>query len=128
MASTVTGAREFAAKLRTTNENIGPAVQATLKKGAVNIKRDWRKDIQRSRHFRQVSSAVNFDQRSFSGFGATVFSMEIGLDKGSPGSLGNVVHFGTSRGGGTVGDPMQYLDREAPELAKHLAQDIVKGF
>ena len=69
-----------------------------------------------SRHFGQVASAISYDLQDRAGSVEAV----IGPTKGSPGSLGNIAYFGTSRGGGTVPDPMGALEKEAPSTAEHL--------
>ena len=94
-----------------------------LSRGALNIKRQMAADFEASGNagFRHVGRTVSYDLTTDS---ATELSAEIGPDKPS-GALANVAVFGTSRGGGTVPDPREALDAEAPRFEKAIG-DLVE--
>lgn len=88
-----------------------------VKRGAQNIKNQMVSEARQSRHFGQIASAVHYDITESGG----AIEAEIGYDKGSPGSLANIAVFGTSRGGGTVPDPLGALLDEVPRFEKAVA-------
>lgn len=94
-------------------------VVPVIKRGANEIRNDLSVQMAKSKHFK------GFDDISYDidgdGMGA-----EIGPKKGKPGSGANLAYFGTSRGGGTVEDPIEALMREYENLEKFL-QDAVEG-
>jgi len=106
--------RAFAADMRQVDGSLNRWLKPAVVKGGVNIKAQLRSEANESRHFR-FASAINYDLID-GGLG-----VEVGPEKGSPGSLGNIAYFGTSRGGGTVSDPRGALDAEAPKFAEALA-------
>ena len=93
--------------------------RAVVKRGAVNIKADLRRQMRKSRWFKGFAN-INFDLDA-DGLGA-----EIGPDKPGRGSGANIAYFGTSRGGGSVEDPAEALNREAANFEEHLAAIIDK--
>lgn len=97
--------------------------RAVVERGANNIKRGIRAQASGSRHFGQIAAAVRYDLR---GSGDTI-EAEIGYDKGSPGSLANIAVFGTSRGGGTVADPVLALEAEVPRFEQALLDLVEKS-
>lgn len=88
--------------------------EPVIERGALNIKNQLREEMSASRHFRPVARAISYDR--------TGLEAEIGPERGSPGSLANVAIFGTSRGGGTVPDPIHALEAEAPNVERWLAK------
>lgn len=102
---------------------VGPAVE----KGAHNIKEDLQAQARKSKHFKGMAPGISYTMHT--GIGG-MYAADIGPEKGSPGSLGNIAYFGTSRGGGTVENPEAALQREAPKFEKALADlaaDLVLG-
>ena len=95
-----------------------------LSKGALNIKKQLKKEMFASRHFKGAGSAISYDIKTE----GTSLIADIGpsSEDGSPGNLANIAYFGTSRGGGTVPDPKGALEAEAPNLEKYLL-DLVDG-
>ena len=95
-----------------------------LSKGALNIKKQLKKEMFASRHFKGTGSAISYDIKA----DGTSLIADIGpsSEEGSPGNLANIAYFGTSRGGGTVPDPKGALEAEAPNLEKYLL-DLVDG-
>lgn len=93
-----------------------PEVDAIVKKGAQNIKEDMAAEAKASRHFKGMAGSISYDRQ----YGVGSVGYIIGPDKGRRGgALGNIYYFGTSRGGGS-GDLEGPLNRETPNLAKHL--------
>lgn len=105
---------------------IDRGVRQVVSKGALNIKQDMQARVRESTHFsgRGVAESINYDLRDGNGFSEA----EIGPAKGGPGDLMNVAYFGTSRGGGSVEDPVEAMNREAPRFDKALADLMAKAF
>ncbi len=112
--------REFAARVEGAVQATEKQVEQVISRGALNIKNDLQREMRGSRHFKGVAPGITYDMRSAGGFGGGVIEAEIGPEKGSPGSLANIAYFGSSRGGGTVPDPIGALEREAPNVEKFL--------
>ena len=89
-------------------------------KGALEIKKDLQGQMAGSKHFKGFARGITYDVLDGG------FSAEIGPEKGKPGSGANLGYFGTSRGGGTVEDPIEALLREAPEVERRLS-DLLGG-
>lgn len=106
--------REFAVDMRQIDGALTRHLKPAVRKAGVNIKGQLRSEADSSRHFR-FSSSINYDEID-GGLG-----VEVGPEKGSPGSLANIAYFGTSRGGGTVPDPRGALDAEAGPFTEALA-------
>ena len=109
--------RDFARDVNDLARRIPGQVKATVEKAAVEIKKDLIEQMGGSLHFKgfKKSGAISYDLRD-AGFGA-----EIGPEKGGPGAGANIAYFGTSRGGGTVEDPVEALNREATAFESVLA-------
>ena len=95
-----------------------------ISKGALNIKKQLKKEMFAHRYFKGAGSAISYDIKA----DGTSLIADIGpsSEEGSPGNLANIAYFGTSRGGGTVPDPKGALEAEAPNLEKYLT-DLVDG-
>lgn len=111
--------RTLAVDMRRQASRMPGEVKQIVEKAAVEIKKDLAAQLAASKHFKGFAR-VSYDLRD-AGFGA-----EIGPDKGGPGSGANIAYFGTSRGGGTVEDPVEALNREAPTLERYLS-DMAAG-
>lgn len=114
--------RAFAQHLSAAGVATKRETRAVVERGANNIKRQLREEMGRSRHFGKIADAINYDVREVGGFGGGFVEAEIG-----PGlhrrvaRLENIAYFGTSRGGGTVPDPLGALLAEMPGFEKAVA-------
>lgn len=73
--------------------------EATLEKGALDLKDQLNDNLAASEHFKGAAGSVTYDGKVSLGS----IGFEVGPDKSRRGgALGNVAFFGTSRGGGTV--------------------------
>ena len=110
--------RELAADFTRVPGELARHAIPVLSKGALNIKNQMRESFEASGNagFRFVGRTVSYDLTT----DGSEYSAEIGPDKPS-GALANVAIFGTPRGGGTVADPREALDAEAPRFEKALA-------
>ncbi|MFW7414756.1 hypothetical protein [Demequina sp. SO4-18] len=124
MPTDVSQVRAFSSDLAKAGAVAAPLVRAVVMKGAVNVKAAMREDMQDSLHFRSIARSIDFDVAAE----RDGFSAEIGPrhGEGEPGNLANIAYFGTSRGGGTVRDPQEALDEEAPKFEKALG-DVLEG-
>ena len=116
--------RALAADLSAAGPLVSREVRGVIVKGAVTIKNQLRSEAQASRHFRGMASSIGFDVTGGATAGDTAIEAQIGpsSEAGSPGNLANIAYFGTSRGGGTVPDPLLALETEAPNVEKYLAE------
>lgn len=96
----------------------GAAEQAgkVIRRGALNVKRAMVADARASAHFKGFAPAISYDTKDGG------LSAEIGPRRGKPGSLANIAYFGTSRGGGTVRDPVEALMDEEPNILRELGK------
>lgn len=118
----VTELREFAQKLTANTETSPRKIRAVVARGALNVKKDLQAEMGKSGHFGQLARSIDYDIRRASGGDAFSVEAEIGPNKArAGGALANVAYFGTSRGGGTVADPREALEREVPNLMDYLA-------
>ena len=110
--------RELAADFTRVPGELSRHAIPVLSKGALNIKNQMRESFEASGNagFRYVGRTVSYDLATE----GSELSAEIGPDKPS-GALANVAIFGTPRGGGTVADPREALEAEAPRFEKALA-------
>lgn len=108
--------------------DIGPqlAVEArqVIQRAALNIKRAMREDMSSSRYFRGVVPAITYDTV----LDASGITAEIGPVTGPGGVPGDLAHFayfgGAHGGGGTVRDPQDALDDEAPVMERYLSEVV----
>ena len=107
--------RELVADMRQVEPRLARRLRPTVTKGALNIRRDLRRQMGSSRHFKGFAD-ISYDLDP-DGFGA-----EIGPDRPGRGQGANLAYFGTSRGGGTVEDPIEALHREESAFLDNLAQ------
>ncbi|GAA1742970.1 hypothetical protein GCM10009809_42120 [Isoptericola hypogeus] len=110
----------FAAELGKAGAFTQKGVRGVISKGALNIKKQQQAEMRRSSYFAMIAPTISYDIREVSAFGGGIVEAEIGPVKGGAGSLANIAYFGTSRGGGTVPDPEDALQAEAPRTAKAL--------
>ena len=95
------------------DRRLRPDIASVVKRGATNIKDDMLKQMRNSKHFKGFTG-ISYDMKDD-------FEAWIGPDKGGPGAGANLAYFGTSRGGGTVEDPEETMEREIPAFEEHLA-------
>ena len=110
--------RELAADFTRVPGELARHAIPVLSKGALNIKNQMRESFEASGNpgFRHVGRTVSYDLTTE----GNELSAEIGPTK-PEGALANVAIFGTPRGGGTVADPREALEAEAPRFEKALA-------
>lgn len=109
--------RELGVWLREAGPDVNRKAPGVVRKAAVNIKGDWQMDAAFSRYFRLVPT-INFDERRR----GDVVEAEIGPDRRHRAArLAGIAHFGGANGGGgRLGDPTYYLDKEAPRMQEAL--------
>ena len=97
-------------------------VDAVLKKGVDNIKREMVADVSASKHFYGMAGSFSYESHYLPGRARWV----VGPDKSRRGgALGNIYYFGTSRGGGS-GDIDKPLRSEEPRTMRALADLLDK--
>ena len=91
----MSGLDELARDLHRAAKEAREAARKVVKRGAVNVKRDWRSNATRSagRHARRYPHSIGFDITA----GTAAIIAEIGPDKDLPqGPLGNLLEFGST--------------------------------
>lgn len=118
--------RAFSANLGKIASGALKDVDAVLKKGVDNMKREMQADIKTSKHFSSkkksgLEQSITYESHYLPGRARWV----VGPDKSRRGgALGNIYYFGTSRGGGS-GDIEKPLRSEEPRTVKALG-DLVR--
>ena len=113
--------REFTHRLQEAGAKTQREVKGVINKGALNIKNQMRKEASGSRHFGQIASTITYDLTEWGAFGGGVVEAEVGPNKHFRAArLGNVAYFGTSKGGGTLPDPIHALEAEIPNVERWL--------
>jgi hypothetical protein len=100
-------------------------VRPVVSKGALSVKNAMRDDMSKSAHFGQVARSITYDTRS----GASWAEAEAGpvTEGRTVGDLAHLAYFGGAHGGGgTVRDPQDALDDEAPKFFKAI-EDVIGG-
>jgi hypothetical protein len=100
--------------------------RAVVRRGAVNIKRDWQANARASapKHAPHYPRSISFDVNSY---GPDIVMAIIGPDKGGPqGALGNILEYGSvknppHRDGGRA------LDVEEPRFEAQMALIAARG-
>jgi hypothetical protein len=109
--------RTLAADLSRAGDVAQDKVKGPLDASAQAIKAAMRADASKSRHFR-FAKTITYSSTSAA-------EREIGAEKGGAGSLAHIAYFGGANGGGgTVRDPQEALDDEAPNFEESLADAI----
>lgn len=109
--------REYAADLTHATDQVVRAAPGIIKHGAMNIKKQLRKEAAQSRSFRSIAATITFDVED-RGFQATV-----GPEKRGGGNLANIAYFGGVNGGGsTVPDPRGALMTEIPNVESEIGK------
>lgn len=99
-------------------------IEPTIMRGAGNIQRGMKADMEQSRHFGQVARVITFDVDRFKNhIRAEVGPLSAGRQVGD---LALFPYFGGANGGGgTVRDPEYLLEQEGPALEKYVG-DILE--
>ena len=115
---------DLAAELGGAYDRIAGETAKIGRRGANNVKRDWREAASKSRYF-AMGHTINYDERE--AFGA--YEAEVGPDRRYRyARLAGIAHFGGANGGGgTLGDPTRFAEAEAPRLADALAEAAAKA-
>lgn len=113
MSADVSQLRALVREMQTAPAEVQKGVRPVVSKGALNIKTEMQMDLASSTHFRGITFSVSYDVKLDAGG----VEAEIGPDKGREGgALANIAYFGSSRGGGTVRDPVHVLENEGPRF------------
>jgi hypothetical protein len=114
--------RQLALDLGQVAAHVEDKLVPVVKRGALNIKEQMRKDAMGHPHFRRLPSSISFSMSDTPG----KIEAEIGPRRGV---LAGVAYFGTSRpGGATVPDPKGALEAEAPDVERRIKDIIERGF
>lgn len=111
--------RAAAADMSQVDSRLRPDVSSTVKKGANSIKNDLQAQMSGSGSFGHLARGISYDM-------VDDFEAEIGPHKKHSGAKrpprrgANIAYFGTSKGGGSVEDPEEALNREMPAFEEHL--------
>lgn len=117
------------ADLETAGEQVYRDTTKIVEKGAVNVKREWRKNAKRSAgaHGKRYPRSITYD--IYEEAADLAVEAEIGPDKDLPqGALGNLIEFG-SVNNPPNNDGGRALRGEAPRLEEHLGkagEDAIK--
>lgn len=109
----------FGDELAASADQLLDAVKPVVAQGAMDVRTAMRADIAASPHFKQVARAITYDTRT----GAGWVEAEIGPKTAGAvvGDLAHLAYFGGAHGGGgTVRDPQEALDDEAPYFEQAL--------
>ena len=111
--------RALIADMTGVDARLRPDVSSVIHKGANNVVRDLRSEMGSSASFGHLAGGISYDM-------VDDFEAEIGHHKAGHGQKkaprrgANIAYFGTSKGGGSVEDPEEALNRELPALEEHL--------
>lgn len=109
----------FGKDLAAHGDKVSKKIEPVVFKGAMNIKKRMRKDMEASRHFKPVARTIDFDITAVpSGVRAEIGPSKKG--RSDPGSLANIAYFGGSRGGGGTVDVTAGLREEEPRFLREL--------
>lgn len=134
--------RALAADMRAIPDRLQRHVYPVVERAANNIKREITSNFQASKHFSPIARTVRYDISTRSAFGRGSVEAEIGPmprgggnrrsgvtfneadftgASGDASALAHIAIHGSPRGGGgSVADPQEALDNEAPKFEKHL--------
>lgn len=117
--------RAFVTDLGSIPGEVAVEVRGIVQKAALNIKTQLIVEMRASTSFKGAAGSISYDTT----LGPDSITAEIGPDKDRPGgALANIAYFGTSRGGGTVADPVHALEAEVPAVEKFIGEAIAKAF
>ena len=120
--SDISGLNELVADLTAAPGKAQRKVDAVVKKGAVNVKNDWRQRASGLRHAPLYPNSITFS----AGWKAGAYEAEIGPDKELPqGPLGNLIELGSANNA-PHGNDIAARDAEAPRFEKAMG-DLADG-
>lgn len=111
---------KFGDDLVEAGDKLAEKVKPVVARGAFNVKRSMQEDMRASTHFGQVARTITYDTRTGNGW----IEAEVGpVTSGQVvGDLAHLAYFGGANGGGgTVRDPQNNLDEEAPRYEKAIS-------
>lgn len=119
----VSEVRRFEHDLARVPGRIVPLVDATVRRGAFNIRKDWRSRWKGLSHLPRVAASINYDIRHTT----STIEAEIGADRNRP--QGNLAHIAEN---GTIKNPPHpggapALKVEAPKFVKALGEAAAKA-
>jgi hypothetical protein len=115
---TINGLDELQSAMNRVERRLSRGANAVVRKGALNIKKDWARRWSGLAHAPAVPRSITYDvDTSFH-----EVSAEIGPDKGRPqGALGNILEFGTVNNAPIPGG-VPALATEEPRFVKALTE------
>lgn len=114
----------LAADLGRVPARVIPDVEASMKKGAQNLKEAMAAEFEGSPHFKRVGAAVSYERK---GFGREI-GYEIGPEVGrGAGSLGGIAVDGGANGGGGSVNIDGLLEPEAASLDQFVGEALEKA-
>ena len=119
--------REFARDCDNAAAELLGKVEPTIMRGAGNVQRAMKKDIEARPHFKQISPFVTFDVDRFqAGTRAEIGPTTAGK---TAADLYHIGVFGGARGGGgTIPDPESHLEAEAPAIERYVGDILEELF
>src|SRR5690554_1894259 len=85
----------LAADLGKVADASGPFINSAVQFTSKEVTKAAQKRVSGRRHFKQAAQAIDYEIKTFQGFGASVIEAEIGYSKDRPaGALGNLVEYG----------------------------------
>ncbi len=114
----------LAADLEQVADNAGPLINSAIQVTSLKVKRSAAKKVGRSTTWKAAAGAIDYEIKTFQGFGQSLIQSEIGYDKQRPaGALGNLREFGAPD---SDGGPLAPHNDLASAL-KENQQDFVLG-
>lgn len=118
---------QLSADLGTVPETAGSFINSAVQFTSKEVKKSAAKKVGRRRHFKQAAAAIDYEVKTFQGFGASVIQSEIGYDKDkSAGPLGNLIEFGAP-GSGNALTPGNELVTSLHEQEDDFARGLLKA-
>lgn len=122
MTADISGLNELVSDLTAAPIRVQRQVDAVVRKGATNVKNDWRQRASGLRHAPLYPASITFD----AGWKRGGYEAEVGPDKALPqGALGNLITYG-SVNNPPSGDDIAVADAEAPRFEKAM-RDLAEG-
>lgn len=114
--------RAFAADMQRLPEVLNRHVSKIVERGSLNIKNTMVADMAASTHFRQVAPSIDYEVVEANVFGVGVIEGRTGPNKARrpAAALAQFAYYGDATRGGTVRDPQEVLDAEAPRFLSEL--------
>ena len=112
--------RKLADDLDVAADKLARDIVQVMRHGAVNIKKQLIAEAGDSKHFRGMvtKGKFSYDEK----FTRDRIEFTIGPEASGGGLLDNIAYFGTSRGGGTLPDPVKALEAEADRVVAELTK------